>query len=49
VRKGDYASFKEYSKLIQDRAQNLCTLRGLFGFKKAEPFLLPRLNRLRKS
>ncbi len=43
VRKGDYASFKEYSKLIQDRAQNLCTLRGLFGFKKAEPVPLAEI------
>jgi glutamate synthase domain-containing protein 2/glutamate synthase domain-containing protein 1/glutamate synthase domain-containing protein 3 len=37
VRNGDYATFKEYSKTINDTAHNLCTLRGLFDFRKSEP------------
>ncbi len=36
VRTEDYQSFKEYSNLINDRAKNLCTLRGLFKFKEEE-------------
>ena len=40
VQKGDYAKFKEYSKLIDDQAHHLCTLRGLFQFKKTEPIPL---------
>jgi glutamate synthase (ferredoxin) len=37
VRTGSYASFKEYSQLVDDQAQRLCTLRGLFTFKPATP------------
>ncbi|HOV63226.1 MAG TPA: glutamate synthase large subunit, partial [Spirochaetia bacterium] len=37
VRSGDYSAYKKYSSLIQDRAKNLCTFRGLFGFKKTAP------------
>jgi glutamate synthase (ferredoxin) len=33
VRSGSYAAFKEYSRVINDTARNLCTLRGLFKFK----------------
>ena len=33
VRTGNYKTFKEYSKLVDDQARNLCTLRGLFEFK----------------
>ncbi len=36
VRKGDYKVFKEYSKLVDDQAARLCTLRGLFDLKLAE-------------
>ncbi|MCI5779888.1 MAG: glutamate synthase large subunit [Lentisphaeria bacterium] len=32
VRNGDYAKFKEYSRLIDDQSERLCTLRGLFEF-----------------
>ncbi|MBL8238598.1 MAG: glutamate synthase large subunit [Bryobacterales bacterium] len=32
-----YATFKEYSKLINDQNQQLCTLRGLLQFKPATP------------
>ena len=30
---GNYAAFKEYSKLIDDQSEGLCTLRGLMDFK----------------
>jgi glutamate synthase domain-containing protein 2/glutamate synthase domain-containing protein 1/glutamate synthase domain-containing protein 3 len=33
VRNGNYDQFKEYSRLINDQATNLCTLRGLLEFK----------------
>jgi glutamate synthase (ferredoxin) len=33
TRSGDYAAFKEYSRLIDDQAEGLCTLRGLMEFK----------------
>ena len=34
VQTGDYNKFKEYSRMIDDQAHHLCTLRGLFQFKK---------------
>ena len=37
VRTGSYATFKSYAELIDDRARNLSTLRGLLDFKKGEP------------
>jgi len=37
VRTGSYATFKSYAKLIDDRAKNLSTLRGLLDFKKGDP------------
>lgn len=40
VRAGDYAKFKEYSKLIDDQSEHLCTLRGLFEFAETEPIPL---------
>ena len=33
VRASDFKMFREYSKLIDDQAKRLCTLRGLFEFK----------------
>jgi glutamate synthase (ferredoxin) len=36
VRTGDFKAFKEYSRLIDDQARRLCTLRGLFELKFAE-------------
>jgi glutamate synthase (ferredoxin) len=33
TRSGDYNAFKEYSKLIDDQSEGLCTLRGLMEFK----------------
>ena len=33
TRANDFVIFKEYTKLIDDQARNLCTLRGMFAFK----------------
>jgi glutamate synthase (ferredoxin) len=33
VRTGNYKTFKEYSRLVDDQSKRLCTLRGLFEFK----------------
>jgi glutamate synthase (ferredoxin) len=33
TRTGSYQAFKEYSKLIDDQSEGLCTLRGLMDFK----------------
>src|SRR5512139_3371537 len=37
VRTGSYQTFKSYSKLIDEQATNLCTLRGLLEFKAGDP------------
>ena len=37
VRTGSYATYKSYAALIDDRARNLSTLRGLLEFKKGDP------------
>ena len=37
VRTGSYATYKSYAALIDDRARNLSTLRGLLDFKKGDP------------
>lgn len=36
VRNANFATFKEYSRLINDQATNLCTLRGLLEFKTGD-------------
>ncbi len=36
ARTGSYEIFKEYSALINEQSQNLCTLRGLLEFRKAK-------------
>jgi glutamate synthase (ferredoxin) len=36
VRTGSYAAFQEYSKLIDNQATHLCTLRGLLDFKAGD-------------
>jgi glutamate synthase (ferredoxin) len=36
-RTGDYAAFKQYSELINNQAQRLCTLRGLMELRPAGP------------
>jgi glutamate synthase (NADPH/NADH) large chain len=33
VRSGNYKTFKEYSKAVDDQSKRLCTLRGLFDLK----------------
>jgi glutamate synthase (ferredoxin) len=38
---GNYAAFKEYSKLIDDQTAGLCTLRGLMDFKSNHRHPLP--------
>ncbi len=40
TRHGNYKVFKEYSTLINNQSQNLCTLRGLFKFRKSNPIPL---------
>ncbi|MEW5817634.1 MAG: glutamate synthase large subunit, partial [Spirochaetota bacterium] len=37
VREGNYAVFKQYSNEVNNITKNLCTLRGLFRFKKGIP------------
>ena len=37
VREGDYSVFKRYTSEVNDISKNLCTLRGLFKFKKGQP------------
>ena len=41
TRTGDYAAFKDYSKLIDDQSEGLCTLRGLMDFKPNHRHPLP--------
>jgi len=36
VRTSNFATFQEYSKLVNDQATNICTLRGLLDFKLGE-------------
>ena len=37
VRNSDYSKFKAYTKEINERQKGICTLRGLFRFRKTEP------------
>lgn len=37
TRKNDYATFKKYSKLVNDQGEKACTLRSLFQFKTTRP------------
>jgi glutamate synthase (NADPH/NADH) large chain len=37
VRAGNYKKFKEYSALVNDHNEKLCTIRGLLKFKKGTP------------
>jgi glutamate synthase domain-containing protein 2/glutamate synthase domain-containing protein 3 len=37
VRTNSYKLFKEYSGLVNEQTRNLCTLRGLLGFKAVKP------------
>ena len=40
VRTGSYKTYKAYASLIDERARNLSTLRGLLDFKKGDPIPL---------
>ena len=40
VRNSDYSKFKAYTKEINERQRGICTLRGLFRFRKTEPIPL---------
>src|SRR5690606_11194116 len=40
VRTGSYATFKDYSKIINENAKNIATLRGLLDFKFNDPIPL---------
>ncbi len=40
VRTGSYSTYKSYAELIDDRAKNLSTLRGLLEFKPGEPIAI---------
>ncbi len=37
TKSNDYATFKKYSKLINDQSEKACTLRSLFQFRKNRP------------
>ena len=37
VREGDEEKYKQYADFINNQAEHLCTLRGLFKFKKTQP------------
>ena len=37
TRTNDYATFKKYSKLVNEQGEKACTLRSLFRFKKNRP------------
>jgi glutamate synthase domain-containing protein 2/glutamate synthase domain-containing protein 1/glutamate synthase domain-containing protein 3 len=37
LREGSYDQYKKYAAMVNGQAQNLCTLRGLFKFKKGRP------------
>jgi glutamate synthase (ferredoxin) len=43
ARAGSYKLFKEYSALVDEQSENLCTLRGLLEFKKARPVSLEKV------
>src|SRR3989338_2267605 len=40
VREGNYDTFKIYTREINNISKNLCTLRGLFSFKKGKPVVI---------
>ncbi len=40
VRESNYDAYKQYAARINDASKNLCTLRGLFTFKKRDPIPL---------
>jgi len=45
VREGDYDLYKKYSSIINNRSKDMCTLRGLFNFKKRKPVPLEEVEK----
>ncbi|MGN0821971.1 MAG: glutamate synthase large subunit [Akkermansia sp.] len=43
LRNGDYAQFKVFSEMVNESAETLCTLRGLFGFAETKPIPLDQV------
>jgi glutamate synthase domain-containing protein 2/glutamate synthase domain-containing protein 1/glutamate synthase domain-containing protein 3 len=43
TRQNSYKTFKEYSALVNEQSQNLCTLRGLFKFKRGNAIPLEQV------
>ncbi len=43
VRSGDKATFRRYTRAIDDSSKNLCTLRGMFKFAKTTPIPLDQV------
>ncbi len=37
IKTNNFATFKEYTDLMDEQSRHLCTLRGLFQFKKSKP------------
>ncbi len=37
IKSNNFATFKEYTDLVDEQNRHLCTLRGLFQFKKSKP------------
>ena len=37
IKTNNFATFKEYTDLMDEQSRHLCTLRGLFEFKKSKP------------
>jgi glutamate synthase (NADPH/NADH) large chain len=48
VRTGSYAAFKEYSKIVNDTAKNVATLRGMLDFKFADAIPLEEVESVEK-
>ena len=40
VQQGDYELYRKYAQMIDEQAEHLCTLRGLFKFRSATPIPL---------
>jgi len=48
VRTGSFATFKEYSKIIDETSKNIATLRGLLDFKAGDPVPLEEVESVAK-
>lgn len=46
TREENYELYKKYARLINDQSKNLCTLRGLFKFKKAKSIPLKEVEKV---